>query len=123
MGMARRRSSRSVTGFLQDISDDIKDFIDDEVVERSRDTERDLRRAGRNLVDDEDDRDPRRGQASSSRDQELDELRDAIKLLSQKVSELAAKNDAPANNDGPVDDDGPAKNDGPAKKSTSSAKK
>jgi hypothetical protein len=85
--MGRRRSSTSVTNFLQDISDDIKDFIDDEVVDRGRDTERDLRRAGRNLVDSDDKAD--RGPRSSGRDEDIQELRDAIRELSKKVSELA----------------------------------
>jgi hypothetical protein len=85
--MGRRRSGTSVTNFLQDISDDIKDFIDDEVVDRGRDTERDLRRAGRNVVD-ADDRDDRRAR-SSGRDEDIQELRDAIRELSKKVSELA----------------------------------
>jgi hypothetical protein len=83
--MGRRRSSTSVTNFLQDISDDIKDFIDDEVVDRGRDTERDLRRAGRNLVDSDGDR----GRRSSTRDDDIQELRDAIRELSKKVGELA----------------------------------
>jgi hypothetical protein len=85
--MGRRRSSTSVTNFLQDISDDVKDFIDDEVVERGRDTERDLRRASRNVVDSDDKADRRRG--SSGRDEDIQELRDAIRELSKKVSELA----------------------------------
>lgn len=89
--MGRRRSSSSVTNFLQDLSDDIKDFIDDEVVDRGRDTERDLRRAGRNWVDSDDDDDRGRGRRGGGRDRddEIDELRDAIKALTAKVSELA----------------------------------
>jgi hypothetical protein len=82
--MARRRSSSSVTDLLQGIADDIKDFLDDEVVDRGRDTERDLRRAGRNWTD-SDDRDGRR---SSSSDDQLDDLRDAIRALTAKVDEL-----------------------------------
>jgi hypothetical protein len=90
--MARRRSSSSVTDFLSDITDDIKDFIDDELVDRGRDTERDLRKAGRNWFDDDDDDRPRRRRRG--RDEDLDELRDAIKALSAKVSQLADSGNA-----------------------------
>jgi hypothetical protein len=87
--MGRRRSSSSVTN----LTDDIKDFIDDELVERGRDTERDLRRAGRNWVDSDDDDDDDRGRgrrgSRRDRDDEIDELRDAIKALTAKVSALA----------------------------------
>jgi hypothetical protein len=87
--MGRRRSSSSVTNFLQDLTDDIKDFIDDELVERGRDTERDLR----NWVDSDDDDDDDRGRgrrgSRRDRDDEIDELRDAIKALTAKVSALA----------------------------------
>jgi hypothetical protein len=88
MARSRRRDSSSVTNFLQAIADDIKDFVDDEVVDRGRDTERDLRRAGRNWVDADadDDRGRRSGRGS---DDDIDELRAAIKELSKKVSELA----------------------------------
>ncbi|HEY1974565.1 MAG TPA: hypothetical protein VGH89_41915 [Pseudonocardia sp.] len=78
-----RRSSSSVTNFLSDIVDDIKDFVDDEVIDRGRDTERDLRKAGRNWFDsDDDDRGSRRDDVS--------ELAAAVKALSAKVDELAA---------------------------------
>jgi hypothetical protein len=80
--MARRKGS--VVNFLQDITDDIKDFVDDEVIDRGRNAERDLRKAGRNFFD-YDDEDVR----GSSRNDEIDELRSAIKQLSAQVSELA----------------------------------
>ena len=82
--MARRRGAGSVTDLLQGISDDIKNFLDDEVVERGRDTERDVRRAGRNWTDSDD----RGGRRSRGRDDELDDLRDAIRALTAKVDEL-----------------------------------
>jgi hypothetical protein len=88
--MARRRGS--VTDFLQDLTDDIKDFIDDELIVRGRDTERDLRRAGRNWSDDDDDNRPRR--ARRGRDEDLDELRDAIKALNAKICALAESDTA-----------------------------
>jgi hypothetical protein len=88
MARSRRRDSSSVTNFLQDIADDIKDFVDDEVVDRGRDTERDLRRAGRNWVDSDDD-DDRGRRSGRGGDDDIDELRAAIKELSKKVSELA----------------------------------
>lgn len=49
--MAHRRGASSVTDLLQGIADDIKDFLDDEVVDRCRDTERDVRRASRSRAD------------------------------------------------------------------------
>jgi hypothetical protein len=87
--MGRRRNSSSITNLLSDIADDIKDFIDDEVIDRGRDTESDLRRAGRNWTDSDDD--DRGGRRSSRRDDDLDDLRAAIKALAAKVDELGAK--------------------------------
>ena len=84
--MARRNSS-SVTNFLSDIVDDIKDFIDDEVVDRGRDTERDLRKAGRNWTDSDDDA----TSGSSSRNDDVAELHKAVKALTAKVDALAKK--------------------------------
>jgi hypothetical protein len=49
------RSGSSVTNLLSTIVDDIKDFVDDEIIGRGRDTERDLRKAGRNWFDADDD--------------------------------------------------------------------
>src|ERR1700758_3923962 len=70
-----RRSNSGITNFLSDITDDIKDFLDDEVIDRGRDTERDLRRAGRNWVDSDDDDRPRRSRRGYRRDNdEIDEL-------------------------------------------------
>ena len=80
--MARRRSSSSVTNLLSGIADDLKDFVDDEVIDRGRDTERDLRRAGRNLTDSRDD-------DRSTRDDEIAALRAAISSLSDKIGKLA----------------------------------
>jgi hypothetical protein len=80
--MGRRRSSSSVTNFLSDITDDIKDFIDDEIIDRGRDTERDLRKAGRNWFDSDDDA-PR-----GSRSDDIAELHAAVKTLTTKVNEL-----------------------------------
>jgi hypothetical protein len=78
--MARRNSS-SLTNLLSDIADNIKDFIDDEVVDRGRDTERDLRKAGRNLTDSDDDN-------RSSRNDDVAELQAAIAALSKKIDGL-----------------------------------
>jgi hypothetical protein len=87
--MARRRSSSSVTDFLSDLVDDIKDFVDDELIDRGRDTERDLRRAGRNWVDSDDDDRPHSRRGSRGSD-DIDELREAILALSKKVDELGS---------------------------------
>jgi hypothetical protein len=83
--LARRRSSSSVTNLLSGIADDIKDFVDDEVIDRGRDTERDLRRVGRNLTESRDD--DRGGR--STRDDEIAQLRAAISSLSDKIGKLA----------------------------------
>jgi hypothetical protein len=78
------RSDRGVTDTLSNITDDTKDFVDDEIIDRGRDTERDLRRAGRNWTHSEDDR--RGGRSRQSID--TNELRTAINELSKKVDDL-----------------------------------
>ena len=75
---SRRRGGRSVVNLLSDLTDDIKDFIDDEVVDRGRDFEKDLRRAGRRLTEDRD-----------YDEDEIAELRAAVKELSDKIAHLA----------------------------------
>ena len=97
--MSRRRSNSSVTDFLSDITDDIKDFLDDEVLDRGRDTERDVRRSGRRWVDSDDDR-----RSSGRGDDDLDELREAVAMLSKVVDGLAErqKASAPAGNHLPI---------------------
>lgn len=96
--MARRRSSRrsgtGVTGFLSDIVDDVKDFVDDDVLDRARDAERDLRRAGRNLTDSDGDRDGRprgadRRRGGDGANDEIDDLRRAIRALAAKINDLS----------------------------------
>jgi len=93
-----RRSNSSATNFLSDIVDDIKDFLDDEIIDRGRDTERDIRRAGRNWTDSDDDRGSRRstgrrsdGRRSSGGNDDLDDLRDAVVALSRKVDDLSKR--------------------------------
>jgi hypothetical protein len=98
--MARRRSGRrsssGVTGFLSDIVDDVKDFVDEDVLDRTRDAERDLRRAGRNWTD-SDDRGRRSRDSAGGRDrdrdggreQEMEELRRAIRSLADKINTLS----------------------------------
>jgi hypothetical protein len=76
-----RRNSSSVTNLLSDLVDDVKDFLDDEIIDRGRDTERDLRKAGRNWFDsDDDDR--------GSRRDEISELHEAVAALTAKVEQL-----------------------------------
>ena len=91
--MGRRRSGSSVTHLLSDITDNVKDFVDDEVLDRGRGTERDLRRAGRNWTDSDSDRDAtaKRSaeQSTSRRGDEVGELREAIRALSKKIDALA----------------------------------
>ena len=81
--MARRNSS-SLTNLLSDITDNIKDFIDDEIVDRGRDTERDLRKAGRNWTDSDDD-------APSGSSSDVEDLKAAVAALTAKVDALAKK--------------------------------
>jgi hypothetical protein len=81
--MAKRKGS--VVNFLQDLTDDIKDFLDDEVIDRARTAERDVRKAGRNAFDYNDER-----ADSGSRGDDIAELREALKTLSAQVGELAA---------------------------------
>jgi hypothetical protein len=83
--MGRSRNSSSVINFLSDMVDDVKDFIDDEVIDRGRDTERDLRKAGRNWTDSDDDA-PR-----GPRNDDVAELAAVVKALAVKVDELTAK--------------------------------
>jgi len=77
------RNSSSVTNLFSNIVDDIKDFVDDEIIDRGRDTERDLRKVGRNWTDSDDD-------APSSRS-DVNELAEAVAALTAKVDALAAK--------------------------------
>jgi hypothetical protein len=80
--MARRNGS-SITSLLSDIVDDIRDFVDDEIVDRGRDTERDLRKAGRNWTDSDE-------EATSNRS-DVNELAKAVAALSAKVDALSAE--------------------------------
>jgi hypothetical protein len=77
------RNSSSVTSLFSNIVDDIKDFVDDEIVDRGKDTERDLRKIGRNWTDSDDD-------APSGRS-DVTELAAAVAALTAKVDALAAK--------------------------------
>lgn len=77
---SRRRKESGVTDFLSNIVDDIKDFVDDEIVDRGRDSERDLRRAAGGLTD----------ERNGSRLEEISELRNAIRSLAGKVEAVAA---------------------------------
>lgn len=86
----RGRRGGGVSGFWQNVSDDLKEFFDDEVVDRVRNVERDLRR----------DRD-KPAEAESGRRAEMDELRAAIAELSKKVSALTDRNKSTGN--GPAD--------------------
>jgi hypothetical protein len=87
--MSGRRSSTGITDFLSDLVDDIKDFLDDEVLDRGRDTERDLRRTGRNWTDSDDDR-RRSGRSRNADDRDLGELKRAIRTLTRKIDALEA---------------------------------
>ncbi len=78
-----RRNSSSVTNLLSNIIDDVKDFVDDEIIDRGRDTERDLRKAGRNWTDSDDD--------APSGKADVSELADAVAALTAKVDALATK--------------------------------
>ncbi len=87
--MGRRRGS-SVTNLLQDVTDNVKDFVDDEIIDRGRATERDLRKTGRNWFDSDDDDKAEAARRSGGRSSEVAELKAAIEALTAKVNELAA---------------------------------
>jgi hypothetical protein len=88
----RRRRDGGIINFLGNIFDDVYDFVDDEILDRGWDTERDLRRAGRNWTDSYDDYhyDDRSRSARHRRYRryEIDDLRDAVAALSRTVSVL-----------------------------------
>jgi hypothetical protein len=86
MAMGRRRKGSGVTDFLSNIVDDIKDFVDDEIIDRGRDTERDVRRTAGDLTD----------ERNGSRLDEIGELRDAIRSLAGKIEAVAANKNAEA---------------------------
>lgn len=90
--MGRRRRRTGITDLLSDITDDIKNFIDDDVVDRGRETEQDLRRASSDLTR-EDSRSRRDARGNDRRDSgtrqaEIDDLRRAVRTLSAKVNAL-----------------------------------
>ena len=98
--MTRSRSGRrSVTDLLSNLTDDVKEFVDDEVVDRAGAVEREARRAGRRASGDR-----RRPRPSEVERREIDELKSAVAELSQKVGRLveARKSGRPA----PPDRDG-----------------
>lgn len=84
--MSRRRKGSGVTDFLSNIVDDVKDFVDDEIIDRGRDTERDVRRAAADLTD----------ERNGSRLEEIGQLRNAIRSLAGKVDAVAAAEKAAA---------------------------
>jgi hypothetical protein len=108
--MARRRNRRrsGVFNLFSDLIDDLWDFIDDDILDRGRDTEWDLRQAGRNWFDDDDydydhgddergrpryDSDDdryryRRRSRRRYRDDDLDDLHDAVAKLARKVRQI-----------------------------------
>jgi colicin import membrane protein len=86
MVMSRRRKGSGVTDFLSNVVDDIKDFVDDEIIDRGRDSERDVRRAAADLTD----------ERNGSRLEEIGELRNAIRSLAGKVEAVAASKAAAA---------------------------
>jgi hypothetical protein len=88
----RRRRNGGIVNFLSNIFDDVYDFVDDEILDRGWDAERDLRRAGRNWTDSYDDDyyddRSRRARRRSYRRYEIEDLRDAVAVLSRTISVL-----------------------------------
>jgi len=91
-----------VTDFLSDMVDDVKDFVDDDILDRTRGVERDVRRAGRNWTDSDDDgavrtdadradavRSAEGSRTTGSASDEIDELRQAIRALAEKINGLS----------------------------------
>ena len=85
----RRRSNFGVTNLLSDIVDDIRDFLDDEILDRGHDTELDVRRSGRSFTEPDEVGGARRPRARRS-DADIVELRRAVRTLAEKVSALDA---------------------------------
>jgi hypothetical protein len=85
----RRRRNGGIFNLLGDLFDDVYDFIDEDILDRGRDAERDLRRTGRNWTDsyDDDDR-PRRARRRRYTRYEVEELREEIEILSRQISAL-----------------------------------
>lgn len=82
--MARSRSGgRSVTDLFSNLTDDVKEFVDKEVIDRAGAVEREVRRAERRAP-----RDRRRSRPSEVERREIDELKSAVAELSQKVGRL-----------------------------------
>jgi hypothetical protein len=76
--MTRSRSGRrSVTDLLSNLTEDVKDFVDEEVVDRADRVEREVRRTGRRLA-----------RGSDNERREIDELKNAVAQLSEKVGRL-----------------------------------
>lgn len=76
-----RRKRTGIIGFLGNIADDTKEYVDD-LLDRSRDVDRDVRStARRTLRDDEDD---------ESATEDLSTLKDDLDELTRKVEALSA---------------------------------
>ncbi len=86
--MSRRRRRFGVTNLLSDIVDDIRDFVDDGILDRRRYAGRDVSQVGRNRTDGF-------GLGSAPAPQQgsadLDDLRSTIRELAEKMSSLAAE--------------------------------
>jgi hypothetical protein len=67
-----------VTDLLSNLTDDVKEFVDDEVVDRAGAVEREARRAARRAPGDR-----RRPRPSEVERREIDELKSAVAELSQ----------------------------------------
>lgn len=76
----RRRSG--ITGYLGNIADDTKDFVDD-MLDRARDTEHDMRDTATRLVRYEDD--------DEQEEVDLQSLKEDLQRLGEKIEKLAAQ--------------------------------
>jgi len=100
---ATKRRRSGLIHYLSNMVDDTKDFVDD-LLDRGRDTEHDLRDTARRTFDHVDDDDIR---------EELAELRTALVQLAEKVGEMTDQQRARADEE----------QDTPAKQSTTSRAK
>jgi hypothetical protein len=83
-----------VTSLLSDIVDDVKGFVDEDVIDRTRDVERDVRRTAGNWTDPDRNDSADGGHSHARRDggernEEIDELRKAIRSLAEKINALS----------------------------------
>ncbi|MBB5957167.1 polyhydroxyalkanoate synthesis regulator phasin [Saccharothrix tamanrassetensis] len=83
-----KRKRTGIIGYLGNIADDTKDYIDD-MLDRGRDVDRDVRSTARRALRDDDDERP-------DTSEDIAALQDDLAELTRKVTELSAAQTAQA---------------------------